>query len=107
MMKTAAEIQEILFASLDSLREGQLDKSSCDTINQLGNKITDIHRIMLRIKKSPGKYLSERVTRITAAGDRISSAIDIQLRGNITADEHKEIKAAIDECVAAIHEIKM
>lgn len=101
-MKNTTELQDILFASTIALSKGVLDIKTCNALTQVANKLTNIHKALMKIEDSYDDLDQIIINRIHAAGDRISEALDMVLLRDTSSIAQKNIKAAKTECDSSI-----
>lgn len=102
----------------------ELNRINCECIKDVAKAvdikaINIIHAKMIVLKKtldilfaiahaqqSPEMYEKGMIKRLQASGERMSSALDSLLQGDISRECKNEIKAAKSECTALIREFK-
>lgn len=105
-MKTTEELFKILWGNIDALKNKEIDIKTADAIRLLAEKLVNLNMWILMVSKAADKYEPGTIDRIQSSGNRISAALDFYLRGEISKEENKEIKAAKAECNALIRELK-
>jgi hypothetical protein len=105
-MRTLTEITDVLSSLLEEVKIGTIDPGTAKATRLVADKLVTLGIAIEIYKNSQVKYSDDMTDRLLASAERLDTALDIYLRGNISKEELKEIKAAKSQGNAILREFK-